>query len=65
MKEKQRKECLWERLAAARNLSLSTVKKWFDTQCTGYGKVTQTKSGQAEVKSTERQTWLRDSFSFL
>ena len=41
------------------------MKKWFDTQCTRYGKLTQTKSGQAAEKSTERQTWLKDSFSFL
>ena len=40
-------------------------KKWFDTQHTRYGKLTQTKSGQAAEKSTERQTWLKDSFSFL
>ena len=26
------------------------VKKWFDTQHTGYGKLTQTKSGQAAEK---------------
>ena len=30
-----------------------------------YGKLTQTKSGQAAVKSTERQTCLKDTFSFL
>ena len=41
------------------------MKKWFETQCTRYGKLTQTKSGQAAEKSTERQTWLKDSFSFL
>ena len=41
------------------------MKKWFETQCTRYGKLTQTKSGQASKKSTERQTWLKDSFSFL
>ena len=34
-------------------------------QHTRYGKLTRTKSGQAAVKSTEKQTWLRDSFSFL
>ena len=32
---------------------------------TRYGKLTQKKSGQAAEKSTERQTWLKDSFSFL
>ena len=64
-KDKQRKECLWERLAATGNLSVSTIKKWFKTQHTKYGKLTQMKSGQATVKTTERQTCLRDSFSFL
>ena len=44
---------------------MKTVKKWFDTQHTRYGKLTQTKSGQAAEKSTEQQTWLKDSFSFL
>ena len=41
------------------------MNKWFDTQCTRYCKLTQTKSGQAAEKSTEQQTWLKDSFSFL
>ena len=30
-----------------------------------YGKLTQMKSSQAAKKSTKRQTWLKDSFSFL
>ena len=63
--DKQRKEGLCERVAASRNLSVNTVKKWFETQCTRYGKLTQTKSGQTAAKNTERQTWLKDSFSFL
>ena len=41
------------------------MKKWFDTQRTRYGKLTQTKSAHGAEKSTERQTWLKDSFSFL
>ena len=64
-KHKHRKEGLWERLASSRNLSDNTVMKWFKSQCTRYGKLTQTKSGQAAEKSTKRQTWLNDSFSFL
>ena len=64
-KDKQKKEELWEQLAATTNLPVKTVKKWFDTQRTRYGKLTQTKSGQGAEKSTERQTWLKDSFSFL
>ena len=39
-KDKQKKERLWEQLAATRNLPLKTVKKWFDTQRTRYGKLT-------------------------
>ena len=64
-KDKQRKEGLWERLAASRNFSVNTVKKWFEIQRTKYGKLTQTKSGQAAEKSTDRQTWLKDSFILL
>ena len=41
------------------------MKKWFETQCTRYGKLTQTKSGQAAEMSVEQQSWLKDSFSFL
>ena len=64
-KDKQRKEGLWKRLAASRNLSVNTVKKWFKTQSTRYGKLTHTKSGQAAVKSTEKQTWIHERCSFL
>ena len=52
-KDKQKKERLWEQLASTRNLQIKTVKKWFETQCTRYGKLTQTKLGQAAEKSTE------------
>ena len=44
-KDKQNKERLFEQLAATRNLPVKTVKKWFDTQRTRYGELTQTKSG--------------------
>ena len=58
--DKQMRERLWELLAATRNLPVKTVKKWFETQHTRYGKLT-----QDNQLSTERQTWLKDSFSFL
>ena len=63
-KDKQRKEGLWERLAVSRNLSVNTVQE-FETQCTRYDKLAHMKSGQAAVKSTERQTWIHEGFSFL
>ena len=52
-KDKQKKERFWESLAATRNLPVKTVKKWFETQCTRHGKLTQTKSGQAAEKNAE------------
>ena len=52
-KDMQKKERLWEQLAATINLPVKTWKKWFDTQRTRYGKLTQTKSEQAAEKSTE------------
>ena len=64
-KDKQKKERCWELLAATRNLPVKTGKRWFETQYTRYGKLTQMKSGQAAEKSTEQQTWLNYSFSFL
>ena len=64
-KDKQKEERLWESLAATRNLPVKTTNKWFETQCSRYGKLTQTKPGEAAEKSTERQTWLKDSFNFL
>ena len=39
-KDKQKKERLWELLAATRNLPVKTVKKWFETQRTRYNKPT-------------------------
>ena len=64
-KDKQKKKRLWETLVVTRKLPVNTVKKWFETQCTRHGKLIQMKSGQAPEKSTEGQTWLKDSFSFL
>ena len=48
-KDKQKKERLWESLPG----TYKTVKKWFETQCTRYSKLTQTKSGQTAEKSIE------------
>ena len=52
-KDEQTKEKLWEQQAATRNLPVKTVKKWFETKHTRYGKLTQTKSGKAAEKSIE------------
>ena len=64
-KDKRRKEGVWERPAVSRNLSVNTVKKWFETQRTRYGNLTHMKSGQAAVMGTERQTRIHKSFILL
>ena len=46
-------------------LSVKVCKTWFDTQRTHYGKLTQSKSGQAPKEMTERQKWIQEKFNFL
>ena len=60
-KNKARKESLWKELARSRNL----YKTWFDSQRTRYGKLTQSKSGQAPKEMTERQNWIQCKLGFL
>ena len=62
-KNKQRKEGL--KTSSFQKFICQHLNKWFETQHTRYGKLTHLNSGQAVVESTERQTWLQDSFSFL
>ena len=45
--DKARKGCLWERFANSRKLSVKVCQTWFDSQRTCYGKLIQSKSGQA------------------
>ena len=61
-KDKTRKEFLLEQFAKSGKLS---VKTWFDLQRTRYGKLTQSKSGQAPKEVTERQTWIQGKLGFL
>ena len=49
-KDKAREDCLWERFAGSRNLSVKVCKIWFESQRTCYGKVTKFKSGQVPKK---------------
>ena len=60
---RRKNDCV--QLATTKNWPVKTVKKWFKTQYIKCGKLTQTKSGQAAASSTEQQTRLKDSFSFL
>ena len=46
-KDKAWKDCLWEQFINSRKLSVKECKTWFELQSTCYGKLTQSKSGQA------------------
>ena len=61
-KDKHRKEGLWATVTASRNLPVSTVKKWFVTQCTRYGKLTQKKSDQAAAKEQQKTDLVEGQF---
>ena len=52
--DKEKKERLWEQLAATTNLPVKTVKKWFETQHTRYGKHTQSKDKQLRRAQNDR-----------
>ena len=54
-KDKTRKECLWERFANSYKQYVKVCKTWLESQRTCYGKLTQSKSGQAPKEMTERQ----------
>ena len=60
-----RKECLWERFANSRKLSVKVCKTRFDLQRMHYGRLNQWKSGQAPKETTEHQNWIKDKFGFL
>ena len=64
-KDKARKEFLWAQFTKSRKLSVKVCKTWFDLQRTRYGKLPQSKSGQAPKEMTECQTWIQDKLGFL
>ena len=64
-KDKTRKECLWERFANSRKLSVKVCKTWFELQRTCYCKLMQSNSGQAPKDMIVRQNWIQDKFGFL
>ena len=64
-KDKARKVFLWEQFTKSRKLSVKVCKTWFDSQRTCYGKLMQSKSGQAPKEMAERQTWIHDKLGFL
>lgn len=61
----QKKNEMWQEQAARLDLTVQQIKKWYSTQRTRYGRLGNTKSGQATPKFTDREKWLQESFGFL
>ena len=64
-KDWSKRETVWDKFCADNNMDKYACQRWFQSQCTRFGKVTNMKSGQVEPQLTERQQWTRDNFAFL
>ena len=66
--DKAKKDSLWEEIGEQIGRSGLDVKRWFQTQCTRYGKLTSdlNKSGSGKnFQMTERTKWVLTHFKFL
>ena len=65
--DKSRKDSLWKELGLQLRRTAAEVQRWFNSQCTRYGKITskQRKSGQGAPQMTGRQKWVLTNFAFL
>ena len=64
-KDKTKRDACWRIMAERIGISTDDIKKWFQSMRTVYGKVTITKSGQAQAELTDRQKWVKSNFLFL
>ena len=53
-KDRSKREVVWAKFCEENNLDKDACQRWFQSQCTLFGKVTHMKSGQGEPKLTER-----------
>ena len=58
-------KAVWDKFCDKNRLNKDACQKWFQSQRTLFGKVTDMKFGQGEPVLTERQKWTRDNFDFL
>ena len=64
-KDRSKREAVWDKFCEENNLEKDACQKWFQSQHTLFGKVTQMKQVMGGPQLTERQKWTRDNFDFL
>ena len=62
MDYKDRSKAVWDKFCE-NNLNKDACQKWFQSQCTLFGKVTHMTSGQGEPQLTEKRKWTRDNLT--
>ena len=63
--DRQRKEALWAEISEELKLQPFDVRRWFESQRTRYGKLSNQQSGQAPREMTKRQSWVYQQMGFL
>ena len=64
-KDMSKREAVWDKFCEENNFDKDACQRWFQSQCTLFGKVNHMKSSQGEPQLTERQKWTRDNFDFF
>ena len=62
---RQRKDSLWAEISAELKLQPFDVRRWFESQRTRYGKLSEQQSAQAPREMTKRQSWVYQQIGFL
>ena len=63
--DRNRREALWAEISAELKLQPFDVRRWFESQRTHYGKLSQLQSGQAPREMTKRQSCVYQQMGFL
>ena len=63
--DRNRREALWAEISAELKLQPFDVRRWFESQRTCYGKLSELQSGQAPREMTKRQSWVYQQMGFL
>ncbi len=63
-KNKTMRQKLWENKAAEVGITLKSLKRWYDTMRTKYGKLTTEKSGGGSKEFEGKNRWILEKFDF-